>query len=61
MQLELVCTWMVSPQAHARQMRGMVISLAEIGRCAFPQIHAVIRDIDGNCGIHPVVPMDGEG
>jgi hypothetical protein len=42
-------------------MRGMVISLAEIGRCPFPQVYAVIRDTDGNCGIHPVVPMDGEG
>jgi hypothetical protein len=29
--------------------------------CAFPQVYAVIRDAEGNCGLHPVVPMDGEG
>ena len=42
-------------------LRGMVVSLAEIGRCAFPQVYSVIRDTKGNCGLHPVVPMDGEG
>ena len=42
-------------------LRGMVVSLAKIGRCAFPQVYAVIRDTEGNCGLHPVVPMDGEG
>ncbi len=42
-------------------LRGMGVSLAEIGRCAFPQIYAVIRDTKGNCGLHPVVPMDVEG
>ena len=42
-------------------LRGMVVSLAAIGRCAFPQVYAVIRDTEGNCGIQPVPPMDGEG
>ena len=39
-------------------LRDMVVSLAKIGRCAFPQVYAVIRDTEGNCGLHPVVPMD---
>jgi hypothetical protein len=42
-------------------LRGMVVSLAEIGRCAFSQVYSVIRDTEGNCGLHPVVQMDGEG
>jgi hypothetical protein len=43
-------------------LRGMVVSLAEIGRCAFShQVYFAIRDTEGNCGLHPVVPMDGEG
>jgi hypothetical protein len=42
-------------------VRGMVVALARIGRCAFPQVYAVIRDTDGNSGLQPVVPMDGEG
>ena len=42
-------------------IREMVVSLVVIGRCAFPQVYAVIRDTEGNCGLHPVVPMDGEG
>jgi hypothetical protein len=41
-------------------LRAMVVSLAEIGRCAFPQVYAVIRDTEGNCSLHHVVPMDGE-
>jgi hypothetical protein len=39
----------------------MVVSLAGIGRYAFPQVYAVIRDTEGNCGLQPVSPMDGEG
>ena len=38
-------------------LRGMVISLAESGRCAFPQVYAVIGDTEGNCGHHHVVSM----
>ena len=40
-------------------LRDMVVSLARIGRCAFPQVYAVIRDTEGNSGLQPVVPMDG--
>ena len=40
-------------------LRGMVVSLIRIGRCAFPQVYAVIRDTEGNSGLQPVVPMDG--
>ena len=39
----------------------LVVSLAGVGRCAFPQVYAVIRDTEDNCGIQPVPPMDGEG
>ena len=35
-------------------LRGMVVSLVAIGRCAFPQVYAVIHDTEGNCGIQPV-------
>jgi hypothetical protein len=42
-------------------LRGMVVALARIGRCAFPQVYAVIRDTEGNFGVEPVVPMEGEG
>jgi hypothetical protein len=42
-------------------LRHMVVSLSRIGRCAFPQVYAVIRDTEGNCGLEPVSPMDGEG
>ena len=39
----------------------MVVSLAKIGRCAYPQMYAVIRDTEGNYGLQPVPSMDGEG
>ena len=40
----------------------MIVSLAQIGRRAFPQVvYAVVRDTEENCGIQPVPPMDGEG
>ena len=39
----------------------MVVSLAKIGRCAYPQVYAVIRDTEENFGLKPVSPMDGEG
>ena len=42
-------------------LRGMVVALARIGRCAYPQVYAVIRDTEGNSGVEPVVPMDGDG
>ena len=41
-------------------LRGIVVSLARIGRCAFPQVYTVIRDTtEGNSGLQPAVPMDG--
>ena len=42
-------------------LRKMVVSLAKIGRCAYPQVYAVIRDTEENSGLQPVSPMDGEG
>jgi hypothetical protein len=58
----------VTTEAYAANMsvgeallRKMVVSLAQIGRCAFPQVHAVIRDTEENSGLQPVPPMDGEG
>jgi hypothetical protein len=42
-------------------LRKMVVSLAKIGRCAYPQVNAVIRDTEENSGLEPVPPMDGEG
>ena len=42
-------------------LRGMVVALARIGRCAYPQVYAVIRDTEENSGVQPVVPMDGDG
>jgi hypothetical protein len=43
------------------QLRSMVVSLARIGRCCFPQVYSVIRDAEGDSGLQPVAPMDGEG
>ena len=42
-------------------LRGtMIVALAMIGRCAFPQVYALICDsTEGNSGLQPVVPMDG--
>jgi hypothetical protein len=58
----------VTTEAYAANMcvgdallRKMVVSLARIGRCAYPQVHAVIRDTEENSGLQPVPPMDGEG
>ena len=42
-------------------LRDMVVSLARVGRCSFPQVYAAIRDTEENCGIQPIPPMDGEG
>jgi hypothetical protein len=42
-------------------LRSTVVSLARIGRCCFPQVYSVIRDTEGDSGLPPVVPMDGEG
>ena len=42
-------------------LRKIVVSLAKIGRCAYPQVYAVIRGTEENSGLQPVSPMDGEG
>jgi hypothetical protein len=41
-------------------LRSMVVGLANVGRNCFPQVYAVIRDTEGNCGVRPVPPMNGE-
>jgi hypothetical protein len=42
-------------------LRSTVVSLARIGRSCFPQVYSVIRDTEGDSGLQPVAPMDGEG
>jgi hypothetical protein len=42
-------------------LRSTVVSLARIGRCCFPQVYSVIHDTEGDSGLRPVVPMEGEG
>jgi hypothetical protein len=44
-----------------KMLRDMVVALAKIGRAVYPQVYAVIRDTEGNSGVEPVVPMDGDG
>jgi hypothetical protein len=41
-------------------LRNMVVNLATIGSCCFPQVYSVIRDTEENSGLLPVSPMDGE-
>jgi hypothetical protein len=41
-------------------LRKLVADLATIGCCCFPQVYSVIRDTEGNTGLLPVPPMDGE-
>lgn len=40
-------------------LRRMVVSLSRIGRHCFPQVYAVIRDLESDSGLLPVPPMDG--
>jgi hypothetical protein len=41
-------------------LRNMVVNLATLGSCCFPQVYSVIRDTEENSGLLPVPPMDGE-
>jgi hypothetical protein len=40
-------------------VRGLVVDLADVGSCCFPQVYSVIRDTEVNSGLSPVAPMDG--
>ena len=42
-----------------RLLRNMVVSLSQVGRHYFPQVHSVIRDTKSDSGLPPVEPMDG--
>jgi hypothetical protein len=42
-----------------RLLRQMVVSLSQIGRHCFPQVYAVVRDLESDSGLSPVPPMDG--
>jgi hypothetical protein len=42
-----------------RLLRNMVVSLSQVGRHYFPQVHSVIRDTESDSGLPPVEPMDG--
>ncbi len=39
-------------------LRRMVVSLSRIVRHCFPQVYAVIRDLESDSGLLPVPPMD---
>ena len=41
-------------------LRNMVVNMATIGSCCFPQVYSVIRDTEENSGLIPVSPMNGE-
>ncbi len=42
-----------------RLLRNMVVSLSRLGSHCFPQVYSVIRDLETDCGLHPIAPMDG--
>ena len=37
----------------------LVVDLATLGGCCFPQVYSVVRDVEGDSGLLPVEPMDG--
>jgi hypothetical protein len=41
-------------------LRSLVVNLATIGRNCFPQVYSVVRDTEGNSGLLPVEPMNGD-
>jgi hypothetical protein len=41
-------------------LRDLVVNMAVLGSRCFPQVYSVIRDTEGNSGLQPVPPMDGE-
>jgi hypothetical protein len=41
-------------------LRNLVANLATLGSRCFPQVYSVIRDTEGNSGLQPVSPMNGE-
>jgi hypothetical protein len=41
-------------------LRHLVAHMATLGSHCFPQVYSVIRDTEGNSGLQPVSPMDGE-
>jgi len=41
-------------------LRNLVANMATLGSHCFPQVYSVIRDTEGNSGLQPVSPMDGE-
>ena len=42
-----------------RLLRNMVVSLSRLGSHCFPQVYSVIRDMEHDSGLQPIVPMDG--
>ncbi|KAI2491237.1 hypothetical protein MHU86_23343 [Fragilaria crotonensis] len=41
-------------------LRQLVVNLAIIGSNCFPQVYAVLRDTEGDSGLLPIEPMNGE-
>jgi hypothetical protein len=44
-----------------RVLRDMVVGLWKVGNYCFPQVLAVIRDLERDSGLKPIPPMDGLG
>jgi hypothetical protein len=42
-------------------LRNMVVGLWKVGSHCFPQVLAVIRDLESDSGLKPEPPMDGKG
>jgi hypothetical protein len=40
-------------------LRNVVVSLSQLESRCFPQVYSVIRDLETNCGLNPIAPMDG--
>lgn len=43
-----------------RLLRNMVLCLARCGEVFFPQVLAVIRDMESDTGLQPISPMEGD-
>jgi hypothetical protein len=53
--------YQTNSQVTDRVLRNMVAGLWKVGSHCFPQVLAVIRDLESDSGLKPVPPMDGDG
>lgn len=61
--MDTVTTLPYAANSHVPEglLRNMVVALSQIGRHFFPQVYAVIRDLESDAGVLPLPPMDGAG